>query len=268
MQIAIVNGARANATPGAIGECQYCGLPMVAKCGAINSWHWAHRRRQGCDPWWENEGPWHLGWKQHFPTDWHEIVKFDEQGEKHIADIRRPDGLTIELQHSAMPIAELESRERFYDRMVWIVDAATFAKNIHIFDPLPDPRHPFVDDLVFFAPLPAWRASRIVRGLNYKTLMFYRRSKQVPESNLVLIERGDSITEDFESTYSGHRLFLWMKPREVWMRATAPVFLDFGDGTIGRLMRYRKEEPLWCLKLGSKAALIRSLNQVPSSPAG
>ena len=56
-----------------------------------------------------------------------------DDGEKHIADLCLPDGLVIELQHSAMSLGEMRSREAFYKRMIWVVDAAPFAANLSIF---------------------------------------------------------------------------------------------------------------------------------------
>lgn len=55
--------------------------------------------------------------------EWQEIVMFDEDtGEKHIADVRTPQGVVIEFQHSVMPALELKAREIFYKHMLWIVD--------------------------------------------------------------------------------------------------------------------------------------------------
>jgi hypothetical protein len=96
---------------------------MVAKCGRIKVWHWAHKGRPPCDPWWEAETEWHRGWKNKFPADWQEIVHVDEAtGEKHIADVKNPWGLVVEFQHSPLQAAELAARESFYGNLIWIVD--------------------------------------------------------------------------------------------------------------------------------------------------
>ena len=84
MRIALVEGVRSQPVPGAKGVCQACGEPMTAKCGGKNIWHWAHKGRKVCDPWWENEGEWHRAWKKYFPTHSQEVVQFDHSGEKHI----------------------------------------------------------------------------------------------------------------------------------------------------------------------------------------
>jgi hypothetical protein len=85
-------------------------------------WHWAHKGRLSCDPWWENETEWHRNWKEKFPVDWQEVVAFAPTGEKHIADVKTSHGLVIEFQHSVLDPDELAAREAFYGEMIWIVD--------------------------------------------------------------------------------------------------------------------------------------------------
>mgnify|MGYP007059383837 FL=1 len=95
---------------------------MIARCGEVRVWHWAHRSRRHCDPWWENETEWHRNWKEHFPADWQEIVHHAEDGERHIADVKTKDEWVIEIQHSYIKPEERRSREGFYQKLVWIVD--------------------------------------------------------------------------------------------------------------------------------------------------
>ncbi len=123
MRFAIVNGTKMNPQPKQRGSCLHCGAEMVSKCGRTKVWHWAHKTRDICDPWWENETEWHRSWKDNFPAEWQEISAFDEStGERHIADVKTPYGLVVEFQHSAMPFEELKAREKFYKNMIWIVD--------------------------------------------------------------------------------------------------------------------------------------------------
>ena len=123
MEFALVDGERRTPTNGARGVCQCCGAEMVAKCGRIKMWHWAHMPRTSCDPWWGGETEWHREWKGRFPEDWREVVHVDDQtGEKHIADVKTPSGLVIEFQHSHLSYEEQVSREAFYQNMIWVVD--------------------------------------------------------------------------------------------------------------------------------------------------
>ena len=123
MKFALVNGERAEPSPRIRGRCAYCGSEMIAKCGRVIMWHWAHKSRVSCDPWWKSETEWHRNWKNRFPSEWQEVVHTDQgSGEKHIADVKTPFGLVIEFQHSPIEQMEMDSREAYYRNIIWIVD--------------------------------------------------------------------------------------------------------------------------------------------------
>ncbi len=46
----------------------------------------------------------------------------DDSGELHIADVKTPNGLVYEFQHSPIHVDEIRLRTNFYKSMVWIVD--------------------------------------------------------------------------------------------------------------------------------------------------
>lgn len=123
MRFALVDGQKTEALPKMKGVCPHCESEMIAKCGRVKVWHWAHRGNPPCDPWWESETEWHREWKSQFPKEWQEIAHVHpETKEKHIADVKNPFGLVIEFQHSTIKIEERISREEFYKQMVWVVD--------------------------------------------------------------------------------------------------------------------------------------------------
>jgi predicted RNA-binding Zn-ribbon protein involved in translation (DUF1610 family) len=125
MKYAIVNGQRAEPSKGTKGTCPACGSEMISRICKTKVDHWAHKSKQNCDPWWENETVWHREWKNHFEIEWQEIVHKDETtGEIHIADISTPHGWTIEIQHSPMDDEERKARNAFYKKIVWVVDGA------------------------------------------------------------------------------------------------------------------------------------------------
>ena len=95
---------------------------MIAKCGDLRIWHWAHRGVRVCDSWWESETEWHRAWKNEFPLHWQEVIHTAPNGEKHVADVKTKGGTVIECQHSFLTAEERVSREAFYRKMVWIVD--------------------------------------------------------------------------------------------------------------------------------------------------
>lgn len=111
--------------PKLVGKCPSCGAEMIARCGQIKVWHWAHKSKRNCDPWWENETEWHREWKNRFPETWQEVVLNDtSSGEKHIADVRTGDGFVIEFQYSHINYEEQNARESFYRRMVWVLNGS------------------------------------------------------------------------------------------------------------------------------------------------
>jgi competence protein CoiA len=122
MKFALVNEQRREAEPSLSGTCPTCARPMVARCGEIKIWHWAHLGKRICDPWWENETEWHRAWKGQFPIDWQEVVHPAENGMKHIADVKTERGWVIEFQHSYIQPEERRSRDAFYPKLVWVVD--------------------------------------------------------------------------------------------------------------------------------------------------
>lgn len=123
MKFGLVNDVKTIALKGEHAICPICGTELIAKCGDIKVHHWAHKSTSNCDTWWENETEWHRKWKDNYPIEWQEIIQFDSQtGEKHIADIKTKLGLVIEFQHSSISRIERESRESFYNNMIWVVD--------------------------------------------------------------------------------------------------------------------------------------------------
>ena len=130
MRFALVNGQRQEAQPALSGECPSCRSPMVARCGEVRSWHWAHRGQRVCDPWWENETVWHRAWKDQFPADWQEIVHHAEDGERHIADVKTRDGWVVEFQHCHIRPDERRSREAFYEGLIWVVDGTRRSRDV------------------------------------------------------------------------------------------------------------------------------------------
>lgn len=113
---------KTKATPGKRARCPVCGDDVIAKCGAINAWHWAHASREDCDPWFGGESAWHLGWKDLVKAKWTEVVM-----PPHRADIVGINNTVIELQHSSISLPEMVEREIFYGkRLAWLFDMERF----------------------------------------------------------------------------------------------------------------------------------------------
>ncbi|MGE3778503.1 MAG: competence protein CoiA, partial [Pirellulaceae bacterium] len=123
MKYANVNELRQLPEPLLRGNCPSCGAVMIAKCGESRIWHWAHKGNRHCDDWWENETAWHRAWKDCFPAHWQEVVETAPSGERHIADVKTDRGWVLEIQHSYLRPEERRSRDAFYQKLIWIVDA-------------------------------------------------------------------------------------------------------------------------------------------------
>lgn len=247
MQYAEVDGHRTGPSPKRRGACPTCGAEVLAKCGTRKVWHWAHAGRLHCDPWWENETEWHRAWKACFPEAEREHVMFDAaSGEKHIADVRTASGVVLEFQNSPMSPAELAAREAFYGRMVWLLNAAPFRSHFTVLDPLPIPDGELAKVFVFGEQRPDWLGR-----------LYWERSENpdgIP-NRLVTLRRLDDLVDAIWREYDGHHHFHWKRPREVWLRASAPVLLDFGDELLWQLERY-DADGLRCVKLVTKVDWI------------
>lgn len=131
MQYAIdINGKKINPTrSGEIAICNFCKGKVIGKCGKIYIWHWQHVHDANCDLWKESETDWHRAWKNKFPSEWQEniIVK---NGQKHIADVFTPSGIVIEFQNSMISSSTINEREKFYEKMIWVINAQTFKNNL------------------------------------------------------------------------------------------------------------------------------------------
>jgi hypothetical protein len=122
MQFAVIDGERYMAYPGMKAQCPSCDDVVIAKCGEIKQWHWAHTRND-CDPWAEGMTKWHIGWQERFPQDLREIVMRRDR-ETHRADVRLSSGKVIEFQYSSISTQEIGQREFFYRDMVWVFDVS------------------------------------------------------------------------------------------------------------------------------------------------
>ena len=164
MSFALVDGVKTDPQPRLRGTCTFCGRPMIAKCGPVVAWHWAHKSKSRCDSWWESETDWHRAWKARFPREWQEVIHVDgDSGERHIADVKTPTDLVVEFQHSPIASAERESRETFYKRMIWIVDGNRGLDRSHFFlDMTGDPVS--LDPLGY--GLKWWGRSRLLHNWN------------------------------------------------------------------------------------------------------
>jgi competence protein CoiA len=235
MQYSSVNGQKSLPFPKGKGICEICDSVTIAKCGKKIMWHWAHKTKKDCDLWWENETEWHREWKEQFPEKFREVVhKCKMTGEKHRADIKSDNGIILEIQNSPISLDELQSREKFYKNLIWIVNGEKFIKRFTIFSNLlPNPNSKEFEDIVFVAT-----------SNHNSCTMFWRLS----ENPNVLNSNGNQLVEMYSTRklqklinkhYVGHHPFYWKRPHISWVNATCPVFIDFGTDILWRIENYK-----------------------------
>lgn len=199
MLYAIVNSEKVEASPKTLGKCPLCERSVFSKCGEINVWHWAHRRDESCDSWYEPETEWHKNWKLAFGKDNCEIV-ISKEGVRHIADIQTVGKVVIELQNSPIQKPMIRRREHFYgERMLWVVNGLYFKHNFRILSSDID------DDAPFY-----------------------------PQHNYVQTQHSavDRNTGELVPPPKREFMFVWSWPRKSWMDVRRPLFIDFGDADL------------------------------------
>ena len=124
---AIRKGEKVKAQKGLNGFCPSCNEKLIAKCGEIKIWHWAHKSNFECDDWSEPESEWHKEWKDNFSKEQQEFVMG-----KHRADIRTSKRWIIELQNSPLSSDKIVERENYYKKMIWLLNGETLAKGLRL----------------------------------------------------------------------------------------------------------------------------------------
>jgi hypothetical protein len=116
------------AQPGLAGKCPSCDDALVPHCGEIVVWHWSHKKRLDCDPWYEGETRWHRGWKESLRPECCEVVIGEHRAD--VVTSHFGTRMVLELQHSSISPAVVRERERFYGPMIWLFDGYVFERNI------------------------------------------------------------------------------------------------------------------------------------------
>lgn len=172
------------------------------------------------------ESVWHKNWKKAFPVEYREKVFCCQQsGELHRADVYTTCGTAIEFQNSPITLLEMQSREAFYPKMIWVLNGKKF-KGFKVLKNLPNPYDTKLEDFEFCNTdhLSVIRKSELSTGLiKPKVLNFYH-----PELKNI------KITSNFYH-------FCWKQPHAVWYAAKAPIYVDLG-GLFLYHLKIRKQQ--------------------------
>lgn len=105
-------------SPGSRARCVDCDMVLIAKCGEISVWHWAHESGGDICIGSGGEGAWHRAWKA-----WAELQGATTEVIEgtHRADIMWPDGRVYEMQSTYLSAVDIRKREDHWgDRLTWI----------------------------------------------------------------------------------------------------------------------------------------------------
>lgn len=243
MQYALVDGVKVEAQKGIEGVCIGCGNQMIPKCGVLKMHHWAHRISTKCDSWWETESLWHRGWKSQFPESYREISFYDEKlHEFHRADISTPEGITIEFQNSSLSITEMQSRETFYGKLIWVINGLKF-KGFRLGKAIPDPRSSTLDEYEFNGN--AHVTYTLKSECFHPTHLKEKYNLEHPILNHI-------------KTTTVHYSFAWKYAHQAWLSSSVPVFIDLG-GHFLYWLRKRKQlkEDFLYLQMVKKSDFIK-----------
>ncbi len=103
--------------------CPGCKNRLVPACGDKNVWHFRHRTSKRCDSWHEPITEWHINWQQLWSDEQREVF-MTKNGNTHIADVVNEKGTVIEFQNSPISIKDIQAREKFYGKMIWVFNGA------------------------------------------------------------------------------------------------------------------------------------------------
>lgn len=225
MKYALVNDIKKEALEsGERGICRCCNSEMIAHCGPQKVNHWKHKTLVKCDIWHEPETEWHRRWKNYFPSDSQEVVMFDEKtNEKHIADVHLFNlALTIEFQHSPIKIDEIKSREKFYKKMIWVIDLIPFLKNISLHQDL---KETFLNSVALpWANNSQWLLDELKQ--NYIDIDGYLLEEDKPIMHYMY--QFEMLCESYNNN-EDYFLLLWKYQHKRWNYPEMPIFFDLGD---------------------------------------
>ena len=147
-------------------------------------------------------------------------------GEFHRAYIQTPNGITIEFQHSPLSVNELLSRNNFYKKLIWVVNAQSFKNNIRLTAAIPEPHSPKMSPFNFSVSsdgMASFPQYFVKDDLQHGPLIY---SKGLSEEQL------KTIADCQKSSAKTYWLFNWSYKHRSWLNSEAPVFPDFGEDTL------------------------------------
>lgn len=264
----------------------YCplGHRLVGKKGKKVVHHFAHYPGEKCDPWRDGMTHWHSQWQKIVLDKMNLEVCLDINGQilgnsafqghatvaqsaSHIADIIRPSSpelglrpLVIEVQHSSIGKDKIDSREQYYQRMIWLFDftprLVTAEKCNRIV--FVDGRLSYLKDKVTYVamisssqglfmapPRQASPAATVVKNFDQTGPLIPNSNQDRPDLSMASVTRtqgqavyckGDECQEEALTPVSGFFMIISSRTK-YWLDTTKPTYFDCGFGILRFLLK-------------------------------
>ena len=272
MDFAVTNsGQKIKAFPDGRAFCPNCKAIVIAKCGDLNTWHWAHDNLLDCDSWtYEPKTKWHIEWQNNFAENQVEVF-LTKGNQAHRADILTSNGVVIEIQNSPISTTEIFEREQFYEKMIWVVNSKEFKHHLTLtqfsydiateaFSNYID-SHPSIENAAYSVTVPIDDFNNQIRealilckyekltdeedeydyneeGVWYNKRVKYDQPLDKEVSNAFccyLLDTKMRNTMDDLTPVSTN--FKWKHFRKTWLTAKMPVFVDLNNRYLLRIIR-------------------------------
>lgn len=131
MLYAEINNKRVAPEKGLKASCPLCQEDVIAKCGDIMTWHFAHVVGTEC-AYGEGKGEWHREWQKRFPIE--DVEYRVTKGKKfRIADVKIGDKV-LEFQNIGISLETIKDREEFYGfkNVVWVFNGTDSGGNFEL----------------------------------------------------------------------------------------------------------------------------------------
>ena len=106
-----------DAVAGSVYKCPCCNsiiIPVVPVCDIID--HWRHKSLNTCDNRYSNgESEWHTSMKEMFNAQYVEVVNGNT-----VNDVLFPTGVAVEFQNSSITAREIERRQQYAKKTIWV----------------------------------------------------------------------------------------------------------------------------------------------------
>ena len=207
--------------------CPYCGGDVIVKAGEQKVNHFAHKKTDCGYFKYKGMSSWHKLWQNLFTSEQREVY-MKKNGEKHIADAVNSNGVVIEFQNSPISTENKRSRDNFYDKLIWVVNADTFKDKIS-FESLRTDEYMKATEKDYENEITKEHESVKKSISKYNFLELYQKHTILQSITASWRNYRRWKLEKFEPKYYKDKFkYNWSYERSLWSESKTPVFIDLG----------------------------------------